>query len=264
MSGIRTLLKTIRGVSLTNPVTYMQLSEMIRKLWRDEYGLYNEKFNRTGDVETWLKNVIDESVVFGQALGQDHLIAANQSSAFGRGGKTSAYRETLMGSYPEELTATPDSWVATDRLFSIGNGMDDNNRNDAFRMYKSGYSILDNSLNLGVYAWGENLPLPGSLQYSDSHVQAYQNSAWNRLAYIDSTAENTKIAYYDETTQRLKTSELSYSEIVSNDRLSEIIDDMLEYLENAIVNNRAEATSILAEHDHEIGNQALLFENNLI
>lgn len=36
MNDLKLLLKTIRSVSKTNPVTYMQLSEMIRRLWRNK------------------------------------------------------------------------------------------------------------------------------------------------------------------------------------------------------------------------------------
>jgi hypothetical protein len=47
MDELQSLLKTIRGVSKPNPVTYMQLSEMIRKLWRDKEGI-NVKWHPDG------------------------------------------------------------------------------------------------------------------------------------------------------------------------------------------------------------------------
>lgn len=41
MDEIRFLLKTIRAVSKTNPVTYIQLSEIIRRLWRPRAKVYS-------------------------------------------------------------------------------------------------------------------------------------------------------------------------------------------------------------------------------
>lgn len=41
MNEIQSLLKSIRGVSKANPVTYMQLSEIIRRLWRPRPKVYS-------------------------------------------------------------------------------------------------------------------------------------------------------------------------------------------------------------------------------
>lgn len=41
MNEIQSLLKTIRAVSKANPVTYIQLSEIIRKLWRPRPKVYS-------------------------------------------------------------------------------------------------------------------------------------------------------------------------------------------------------------------------------
>lgn len=192
MDEIRSLLKTIRGVGPNKPVTQLQLSEIIRALHRERINLYDEYY--TGGLKP--------------------IATGKNSVVLGEGAKSTSYREMLVGSFPEELTATPDEWVATDRLFGIGNGIDADNRHDAFRVYKSGYAQLNNSLRLGAYSWGANNPEAGSLQYTAGGSFAlYRNTTWNRLAFIDSFAANNQFAYFDSLTETLKTRAIAIADI---------------------------------------------------
>jgi len=91
-----------------------RIKELIDSLWREYPGLYNEKYNRQvgefvegGEVgeldEPWLLNIFGSDLEFGQALGQDHFIHGNQSTAIGIGGITRAFREIVMGSYLRKI-----------------------------------------------------------------------------------------------------------------------------------------------------------------
>jgi len=192
MDEIRSLLKTIRGVGPNKPVTQLQLSEIIRALHRERMNLYDEYY--TGGVKPIATGI--NSVVLGE------------------GAKSTSYREMLVGSFPEELTATPDEWVATDRLFGIGNGIDADNRHDAFRIYKSGYAQLNNALRIGAYSWGTNNPEAGALQYTAGGSFAlYRNTTWNRLAFIDPFATNNQFAYFDSLTETLKTRAIAIADV---------------------------------------------------
>ena len=62
MDSIDRLLKTIRGVSKTNPVTHLQLSEIIRRLWSDQGKIiqiiYNEIINNTTNIYQSINQII--------------------------------------------------------------------------------------------------------------------------------------------------------------------------------------------------------------
>lgn len=132
--------------------------EIVHALWREYLGLYNEKYSK--DPEKWLRNEISAAVEFGQALGQDHLIEGNRSSAIGQGGVTRSFMELLMGAYPTiAADQNPTEWVATDRLAALGNGQHDANRSLAFEIMKSGFWKFFNGIQLGDYANGA-LPAP--------------------------------------------------------------------------------------------------------
>lgn len=62
MDSVDRLLKTIRGVSKTNPVTNLQLSEIIRRLWSDQGKIiqiiYNEIINNTSNIYQSITQII--------------------------------------------------------------------------------------------------------------------------------------------------------------------------------------------------------------
>jgi len=211
MDELQKLLKTIRGVSRNNPVTQLILSEIIRKLWRTKLGLYDEKYN--SDPETWLRNEFAEDLEFGQALGQANLIEGNRSAAIGEGNITRAFREIVTGSYATDFAGTPDSWVATDRHWELGNGTDADHRSYAARTYKSGYTHLNNALRIGEYSLGASLSDAGTLQYKNGYFEGYKLAKWNKIALTADDLANKDILYYDATNERLARTGYAYDSI---------------------------------------------------
>lgn len=188
MIGLRQLMRMFDG----NPKS----QTAIRALWREYYALYNEKYdsNPNPDAgEAWKRNIIDGEVRFGQAIGQDHLVLGNQSLAIGIGGIASAFREIILGSYGTEAEiAHPQEWDELDRLISIGNGIDENNRKDALILFKSGLFKLFNALQLGAYSHGdeESLPDDGILQYQEKKVEVSIDGQWHELALKSEVSED--------------------------------------------------------------------------
>ena len=128
------------------------MRQLVISLWREYYGLYTEKYDR--DPEKWLLNSISKEIDFGQAIGQDHRIDGNLSVALGIGAITRSFRETALGSYgtaDSDPLAMPNEWRALDRLISVGKGINDENREDALVLFKSGLLKLFNAFRLGKY-----------------------------------------------------------------------------------------------------------------
>ncbi|WP_299434425.1 tail fiber domain-containing protein [uncultured Aquimarina sp.] len=102
------------------------------------------------------------------AMGTGANANAVQAKSFSFYGNTSSYAETVMGAYNTSATGqTVDSWVATDRLFIIGNGDTDANRSDAVVVLKNGNTEINgvltvdpNNDDLG-YTFPDTSPIPG-------------------------------------------------------------------------------------------------------
>lgn len=65
-----------------------------------------------------------------------------------------SYIEAVFGRY-NDTTATSNKtgWTATNHLFTVGNGADDDNRNNAFLILKNGNSYFDADLTIGADAY---------------------------------------------------------------------------------------------------------------
>lgn len=198
-----------------------RMKELIDTLWREYYGLYVEKYNR--DPEKWLLNAFSLEIDFGQAIGQDHLIEGNRSVAIGQGLVTKAFMELALGAYgliPEGQD--PDEWNPLDLLFSIGNGLDKDNRSNALEVFKSGLVRLYNAIQIDKYVHGTEVPEDGVLQFDEQKLQVAIGGLWEALI---TEADFDEHAYGRKNGTWVRVSE--------------------------------------EDHDHEIGNVALLFENQL-
>lgn len=101
------------------------------------------------------------------AMGSNNASNGNSSSAFGAyntaGGNfslvagfannQSSFAESIFGLW--NLQSTPSSttaWVGTDRLFTVGNGVDSSNKSNAFVMLKNGTATLPSLTNTLIQA----------------------------------------------------------------------------------------------------------------
>lgn len=142
--------------------------------------LYNETF--IGDTIKWLPNIFDNTTEFGIAIGQDNTIIGNRSITIGQGLTTNSFFETILGTYSiDALSQTPTTWVNTDRLFTIGNGLDINNKSIALELFKSGYLKLYNGLLIGAYAHNAVNPINGTLQYAAGALQIADTNLWYKI-----------------------------------------------------------------------------------
>ncbi|MDZ7847215.1 MAG: hypothetical protein U5L96_10820 [Owenweeksia sp.] len=55
--------------------------------------------------------------------------------------------EVVMGQYNTSYNNSGNSWDATDRLFTLGNGTSISNRQDALVIYKSGDAVFSGSIS---------------------------------------------------------------------------------------------------------------------
>ena len=150
------------------------MKELIDSLWREYPGLYNEKYDR--DPEKWLLNAFSPDIDFGQALGMDHTINGNHSTAIGIGAITRAFREMILGSYAsEDPLANPDEWNLLDRLITVGKGINDETREDALILFKSGLLKLYSAVQIGAFPTNESgdpiiEPEAGTIQFTTEKV----------------------------------------------------------------------------------------------
>ena len=97
-------------------------------------------------------NVGSRSVAFGSntmasgdlstAFGSGNVASGNRSNVFGAENTAGSMYETVFGPYAINAGGDPENWVATDRLFAIGNGISNASRSDAFTILKNGLARL--------------------------------------------------------------------------------------------------------------------------
>jgi hypothetical protein len=96
------------------------------------------------------------------AMGYGASASGEFSTAMGAGTTAPSFIETGIGSYNTFYTpASTTAWVVTDRLLSIGNGIDYLNRSDAFTILKNGKT------GIGTSTPTEKLDVMGSVYAND-------------------------------------------------------------------------------------------------
>ena len=81
------------------------------------------------------------------------------SVVFGLAPTTNSYSSVIFGRYNKDTTyegnaVTPGSWQPKDPLLVVGNGVDANNKNNAFAVYKDGtitMSKVQGDISMGVF-----------------------------------------------------------------------------------------------------------------
>lgn len=90
----------------------------------------------TGSVSDGTSNTI--------AIGENTQATGTNGISFGTGTNANSYYSVAMGYYNIIPTANATSWVATDPLFTIGNGQSGAARSNAFLMLKNGKTAFGN------------------------------------------------------------------------------------------------------------------------
>jgi len=116
----------------------------------------------------------DSSVV----VGGDHNVSNGYYAITGgRNSIANSYCETVFGIYPTDTVADSSSnFVATDRLFNLGNGTDAANKSDAITLYKNG------GFTFHPVAEPTN-PEAGMVYYdsTSNKLRCYNGTIWNDL-----------------------------------------------------------------------------------
>ncbi len=92
------------------------------------------------------------------ALGFGAQAISDESLAIGASVRTDSFREFSLGSYNTNGAGNLTAWVTTDRLLSIGNGMDNLNRSNAMVILKNG------NIGIGFDAPTEKLEVNGNVK----------------------------------------------------------------------------------------------------
>jgi len=92
---------------------------------------------------------LDTQATNTQAFSMGRATIASGSSSFAGGddNTASSYGETALGLFGTIVAGSAGTWVATDRLFGLGNGTLFNSRSDAFILLKNGLATLPSVTN---------------------------------------------------------------------------------------------------------------------
>jgi hypothetical protein len=102
-----------------------------------------------GDNSTAMGYITKANGFVSTAMGYLTTASGKATTVIGEGTTAAALRETAIGSYNTNASSpNATNWVITDRLFTIGNGTDVNNKSDALVMLKNGNTTLKGALTL--------------------------------------------------------------------------------------------------------------------
>jgi len=82
------------------------------------------------------------------AAGYVSVANGDVSSTFGFSNIAESYAQTSLGMNSTNVSGTVDSYVATDRLFVIGNGVNSSNLSDALVVFKNGNTTINGDLEV--------------------------------------------------------------------------------------------------------------------
>lgn len=75
-------------------------------------------------------------------MGVQNRVVGYYGYALGQNNYVNDYAEIAVGMFNTVGTGSTSSFVATDRIFSVGNGTDALNRSNALTIYKNGAATL--------------------------------------------------------------------------------------------------------------------------
>ena len=120
---------------------------------------------------------------YSAAIGHYSIAYGDRSIALGQYNTAQSYGESVLGLFATEGSGNPGSFVATDRLFVIGNGTS-SARSDALSILKNGNTTIGGSLTLNGNGSGTSLTLPATRGASGNVLTAdgVGGSSWTTPA----------------------------------------------------------------------------------
>ncbi len=132
----------------------------------------------SGEFSTAMGLLTDAIGATSTALGSLTTASGDISTAMGHKTIADAFRSTAVGSYNNSIAgSSATSWIATDPLFYIGNGISEATRHNAMVVYKNGNTDLNGFTRLGEES--ENAPrikmkaLP--IYYTGTNYNSFEN-----------------------------------------------------------------------------------------
>ena len=123
----------------------------------------------TNTVSSWNAVVVggegNHATGFDAFVGGGYLNSADGSFSFVGGGSCNtaqSYGESVLGLYSTVGTGNATAFVATDRLFVVGNGTADAARSNALTVLKNGNTTIGGSLTINGNGTGTSLTLPAT------------------------------------------------------------------------------------------------------
>ncbi|CAL2093899.1 Head domain of trimeric autotransporter adhesin [Tenacibaculum sp. 190524A05c] len=127
---------------------------------------------------------------YSRGIGVNARANGVNSTAIGRQLNANSMGEIQLGQYSNFVSGSTDSWVATDRLFVIGNGQEDINlalNSDALVMLKNGNTTLNGTLTIDAdnKGTGRAFTLPGQ---DGTANQIMQTDGLGNLSWVTPAA----------------------------------------------------------------------------
>ncbi len=145
----------------------------------------------SGTVATAIGNGTTALGINSIALGYQTTASGIASAVMGINTTAPSYSETVIGTNNTDYTpSSGTNWIASDRLFVIGNGINSSNKSDALIVYKNGNTELYNKLIAPTSGNDADLKpyIYGSLRYNDGYAYPSESTSG-----FTSTRESTGV-----------------------------------------------------------------------
>ena len=140
------------------------------------------------------------------AMGFRTIASGDLSTAMGSGTEAPSFAEMAIGRYNTTYEPTDiESWDENDRLFVVGNGNSDTNKNDAFTVLKNGKTGINTSdpQSLFEVAHQDGGPTPSNLTNAISIKNLNSDKSWqlhvNNLGALVLYRNGIYTSYFHET-----------------------------------------------------------------
>jgi hypothetical protein len=159
-----------------------------------------------GVTSTTMGYLTEASGYHSVAMGSGTKALGTASTAMGSGTEAPSFAEMAIGSYNTTYEPTGiESWNENDRLFVVGNGTSDTNRNNAFTVLKNGKTGINTSSpqSLLEVAHQDGGPTPSNLTNAISIKNLNSDKSWqfhvNNLGALVLYRNGIYTSYFHET-----------------------------------------------------------------